>query len=160
MSAPEQRTPPFVACAPQGKLPHSVRFARGDQAPEARGSSPRTKFARALRLRCPRCGSPGLLEHWLKTKERCPTCGLALQRGEDHDFWLGAFAINLVIAEGLAAIIGIIVLRRTWPEYTMALAVATVLAIVMPLLFFPWSRMIWLAWDLSFRPVEEGDDAG
>jgi uncharacterized protein (DUF983 family) len=121
-------------------------------------SSPKVKFARAMKLRCPRCGSSGVLRHWLKMETRCPSCGLALQRGEDHDFWLGAFAINLVIAEGLAALIGIVVLRWTWPNYAMAMAVATVLAIVMPLIFFPWSRMIWLAWDLSFRPSEEGDD--
>jgi uncharacterized protein (DUF983 family) len=127
-------------------------------APPVPRSTPRTKFVRALALRCPRCGSSGVIQHWLKMKESCPSCGLALQRGEDHDFWLGAFAINLVVAEGLAAVIGIIVLRRTWPEFAAALGVATVLAIVMPLIFFPWSRILWLAWDLSFRPSEAGDD--
>lgn len=26
-----------------------------------------------------------------------------------------------------------------------------------PFLFFPVSRLLWLAWDLSFRPTEPGD---
>lgn len=90
-------------------------------------------------------------------KDRCPRCTLALSRGEQPDFWLGAYAINLVIAEGFAAVVGIILLRVTWPEYMLAQMTATVLAIVMPILFFPFARDLWLAWDLTFRPVEEGD---
>ena len=49
-------------------------------------------------LRCPRCGGAGILQHWFKMMESCPTCGLALERGEAHDYWLGAYAINLVVA--------------------------------------------------------------
>ena len=73
------------------------------------------------------------------------------------DYWLGAYAINLVVAESLAAIIAIVVLWTTWPESTTALITGTVLAIVLPILFFPFSRALWLAWDLSFRPREKGD---
>jgi hypothetical protein len=35
-----------------------------------------------------------------------------------------------------------------------------VLCIVLPFLFFPFSRTLWLAWDLSFRPLEPGDVLG
>jgi hypothetical protein len=31
------------------------------------------------------------------------------------------------------------------------------LAVLLPILMFPWSRTLWLAWDLAFRPREEGD---
>jgi uncharacterized protein (DUF983 family) len=120
-------------------------------------SSVSTKFLRALRLRCPRCGSGQLLKHWLKMKDRCPSCGLALERGEDSDFWLGAYAINLVIAEGFAAVVGAIVLWQTWPRSTLAEWIAITLAVIMPVVFFPFSRTLWLAWDLSFRPHEQGD---
>lgn len=115
------------------------------------------KVGRALLLHCPRCGSGGIVRGWFALHRRCPSCGLALGRGEDADYWLGAYAINLVVAEGLAALVGILVLRATWPESTAALMVATVLAIALPILFFPFSRVLWLAWDLSFRPREEGD---
>ncbi len=89
---------------------------------------------------------------------RCPRCDLALDRGEDHDYWLGAYAINLVIAEGIAAVAGLILLWRLWPNIVPGMVVGGVLAITMPVLFYPFSRTLWLAWDLSFRPSEAGDD--
>jgi uncharacterized protein (DUF983 family) len=120
--------------------------------------SARTKFVRAILLRCPRCGSGGIRRSWLKMKDRCPTCDLALERGEDHDYWLGAYAINLVIAEGIAAVAGLILLWRLWPNIAPGMWTGGALAIAMPILFYPFSRTIWLAWDLSFRPTEAGDD--
>ena len=78
-------------------------------------------------------------------------------RGEDSDYWLGAYAINLVVAESLAAVIALVVLWMTWPKSLPAQITGTVLAIALPILFFPFSRTLWLAWDLSFRPREEGD---
>src|SRR4051812_5615570 len=97
------------------------------------------KVGRALLLRCPRCGAPGILHRWTKMSERCPTCGLALERGESHDFWLGAYAINLVIAEGTAAVIAFIILWKTWPGTRLSQSAAIALAVVMPWLFYPFS---------------------
>jgi hypothetical protein len=31
------------------------------------------------------------------------------------------------------------------------------LAVLMPIIFYPFARDLWLAWDLHFRPAEEGD---
>jgi uncharacterized protein (DUF983 family) len=115
------------------------------------------RFWRGFLLRCPRCGSGGILETWFRLKDRCPRCNLSLNRGEHPDFWLGAYAINLVVAEGFAALVGVIILWMTWPNFTGAQVTATILAIAMPIVFYPFSRAIWLAWDLTFRPVEEGD---
>ena len=89
---------------------------------------------------------------------RCPRCDLALERGEAHDFWLGAYAINLVVAEGIAAIIAFIILWKTWPAAGPSQWVAIALAVAMPVLFYPFSRTLWLAFDLHFRPSESGDD--
>ena len=114
------------------------------------------RFGRALLLHCPRCGGGGIFKSWLKLVERCPRCDLALERGET-DFWLGAYAINLVVAEGIAAVIGIVFLRLYWPNAVPGMIVAIVLVIVMPALFLPFSRTLWLAWDLSFRATEQGD---
>jgi uncharacterized protein (DUF983 family) len=115
------------------------------------------KVGRALLLKCPRCGGGGILRTWFSLEDRCPTCRLAFARGEASDYWLGAYAINLVFAETLAAVIAIVVLMTTWPRPTPALLVGTMLAILLPILLFPHSRTLWLAWDLSFRPREEGD---
>ena len=90
-------------------------------------------------------------------KDRCPSCNLSLNRGEHPDFWLGAYAINLVVAEGFAALVGVIILWLTWPRYMAAQVTAMILAVAMPIIFYPFSRALWLAWDLTFRPVEEGD---
>ena len=116
-----------------------------------------TKMGRALRLRCPRCGSGGILKSWFALHDRCPSCGLAFARGEVHDYWLGAYAINLVLAEGLAAVIALTVLWIGWPTYMPAQITGMVLAVLLPILLFPFSRTLWLAWDLSFRPREAGD---
>jgi uncharacterized protein (DUF983 family) len=122
-------------------------------------SSVAKKFLRALALRCPRCGSGGILRHWFKMRDQCPTCGLALERGESSDFWIGAYVFNLAGGELLAIGIPIIWLIKSSPNppWGRIQALAIVLAVVMPLLLFPFSRTLWLAWDLSFRPFEPGD---
>ena len=39
---------------------------------------------------------------WFKMGDACPTCGLALERGESSEFWIGAYVFNLVAGEVLA----------------------------------------------------------
>ena len=109
---------------------------------------------RALMRRCPRCGSPGIWNSWFRMKHACPTCGLLFERGESSDFWIGAYTINLVVAETSAVIIAAamwIVLGARAP-FTVLWAASMALAVVMPLLFYPFSRTLWLALDLHFRP--------
>ena len=122
-------------------------------------SSVATKFLRALALRCPRCGSGGILRHWFKMRDQCPRCGLALERGESSDFWIGAYVFNLAGGELLAIGIPIVWLIKSSPNppWGRIQALAIILAVIMPLLLFPFSRTLWLAWDLSFRPFEPGD---
>jgi len=93
-------------------------------------------------------------------RDVCPTCGLALERGEASDFWLGAYVFNLAGAEGLSILLVVIYLIVAWPNVntTIVEAVAIALAVSTPFLFFPFSRTLWLAWDLSFRPSEPGDE--
>jgi uncharacterized protein (DUF983 family) len=120
------------------------------------------KFMRALALKCPRCGSGGLLRTWLKMNDKCPRCGLALERGERSDFWIGAYVFNLVLGEVVALGIPIIWMIASAPNqpWTQIEIVAIVLCIALPFGFFPFSRTLWLAWDLSFRPLEPGDAGG
>jgi uncharacterized protein (DUF983 family) len=92
-------------------------------------------------------------------RDQCPSCGLALERGESSDFWIGAYVFNLVGGELIAFGIPIIWLIKSSPNppWGRIQVLAIVLAVVMPLLLFPFSRTLWLAWDLSFRPFEPGD---
>lgn len=122
-------------------------------------SSVAAKFRRALLLHCPRCGSPGILATWFRLAERCPQCGLALERGETSDFWIGAYVFNLTIGELLAIGIPIAWVILAWPNppWGRVEVLAAGLCVVLPIAFFPFSRTLWLAWDLSFRPSEPGD---
>ena len=114
---------------------------------------------RALTLRCPHCGQGGgtsLFRSWWTTKPKCPFCGFALDRGEP-DFWIGGYAVNLVAAEFIVTLILITVTVVRWPEvpWTFLQWGGAFLAVAMPLLFFPVSRLLWLAWDYCFRPVRD-----
>lgn len=122
-------------------------------------SSVATKFGRALLLRCPRCGGQVILQNWFKLKDHCPQCGLALERGERSDFWIGAYVFNLVAGEVIAIGVPIIWMIASAPNqpWTKIEIVGAVLCVALPFVFFPFSRTLWLAWDLSFRPVEPGD---
>ena len=95
-------------------------------------------------------------------RDRCPTCGLALERGESSEFWIGAYVFNLVAGEVIAIGVPIIWMIASAPHqpWTSIEVTALVLAVALPFMFFPFSRTLWLAWDLSFRPFEPGDVGG
>jgi uncharacterized protein (DUF983 family) len=111
-------------------------------------------IGRALTLHCPRCGSGQLLRSWTKMRTECPTCGLHLER-EEKDFWLGGYLINFFIAEMLVALALAVVVLSTWPDvpWTALEFGAAVMVIAAPFVFYPFSRLIWLAIDLVLRPT-------
>lgn len=91
--------------------------------------------------------------------DRCPVCSLALERGEASDFWIGAYVFNLVAGEVIAIGVPVVWMIATAPHQPWGRieVVALVLAVALPFAFLPFSRTLWLAWDLSFRPTEPGD---
>ncbi|HTJ76253.1 MAG TPA: DUF983 domain-containing protein [Acidimicrobiales bacterium] len=110
---------------------------------------------RGLAKRCPLCGSGGLFTGWFRMKERCPGCGYLFEREEG--FFLGAYVINLAIAEGLVillAVVPTIVLLARNPDTDVVpiLVAGLVGAIVAPMAFYPFSKTIWTAVDLIMRP--------
>jgi uncharacterized protein (DUF983 family) len=117
-----------------------------------------TLLIRALIRRCPSCGSRGIYRNFLQQRELCPSCGLRLDRGE-RDFFIGAYTINLIVAELIVFFGGMAALWLTWPDVprtalTRGLAAAVV---VSPILLYPWAKQVWLACDLIFRPAEAAD---
>ena len=116
---------------------------------------------RALRRRCPRCSGGGIWRTFFAMKHACPTCGQVLERGESSDFWVGAYLINLVIAELMAVAIAAVLWLTMWPRvsFNVLWGASMALAIIMPIVFYPFARDLWLAWDIYFRPHEEGDIA-
>jgi uncharacterized protein (DUF983 family) len=122
-----------------------------------RRQHPIRMLGRAALISCPQCGTRGLFESWFRLRTRCPGCGLPLERGEQHDYWIGGMMFNIALAELVAvvAIGGAIV--ATWPDvpWNGIWIGGIVLMLVTPFLLFPMSRLLWLAFDLIFRPGHE-----
>jgi len=116
------------------------------------------RFARALRRRCPNCGAGPVVARWIHTRPACPRCRLRLDRGEP-DYFLGAIVFNMAFAEGLFAAALLAVLLWTWPNPPWdALYYGGIVGlIVAPILFYPYSKLLWLAFDLLFRPLRPED---
>jgi uncharacterized protein (DUF983 family) len=95
-------------------------------------------------------------------RERCPACGLHLERGE-QGYIVGAYMFNIIAAELIFAMlfIGIVVLTWPTPPWKILQYGGAALMIAMPLLFYPFSKTLFLAFDLLFRPHgAEPADAG
>ena len=114
---------------------------------------------RALRLRCPNCGRGPVLEHWLRMRVRCGACGLRLQRGE-HDNVMGPVMFSFTIAGVLlfVTLAAMLVTLREVPWDAIQYG-GPVAMVVLLLLLYPFSRLIWLAFDLMLRPVTEQEMA-
>lgn len=111
-------------------------------------------YARGLTLRCPHCGSGGLLAGWLRFKPKCGGCGMRTDRGEE-DFFLGGMMWNIVFAEGALLFSAVLLGILTWPDvpWTLMQWGGVVLMAAVPFLFYPFSLMVWLASDILIRPV-------
>lgn len=115
----------------------------------------RTYFLRALRRRCPACGGGPIFTRWVRIKESCPHCHLLLDRKEDG-YALGGFWLNLLFAEGVTASLFVGTLLATWPSppWTLLQYGLPALALLTPIVFYPFAKMLFLALDLSVRPAE------
>ena len=115
-------------------------------------------FARALALRCPHCGARGVLPSWFKLAQACPRCGLRLERGES-DYFLGGMMFNIALAEGVFVILLITTLVATWPRvpWTLLQYGTPAAMILAPVILYPFSKLVWLAFDLMLRPVVPND---
>ena len=142
-----------------GSRPRYVAVAMSDAAVRPDFAQVLRITGRALRRRCPNCGGGGVWTSWLKMREACPTCGLHFERGE-HGYIVGAYMFNIVFAELVFAIILISIAVATWPAppWTFLQYGGGILMIVLPFLFYPFSKTLFLAFDLTFRPV--GYDRG
>lgn len=117
-------------------------------------------LARALRLRCPNCGGGPLFSSWLRMVDRCPQCGLRTGRGEEG-YVVGAYMFNIIAAELIWGALFLALLWRTWPEPPWELLTwgGGALMIAMPFLCYPFSKTIFLAFDLLFRPPADTERA-
>ena len=115
---------------------------------------------RAMRLRCPHCGGGPIFTSWSRLLPVCPVCGLGLERGEDG-YWLGAYFFNLMAMETVFSAWVVGFLLETWPDppWDIFQISTAVLMVVFPIVFFPFSKTLFLAFDLLMRPPDEQDFA-
>jgi uncharacterized protein (DUF983 family) len=107
-----------------------------------------TLIGRALKRQCPVCGFRDIWKSYMTLKDHCPNCGYEFRR--EGGYFLGGYALNLIVAEFIA--MGVLVALLVWTdwEWWEIELVALPLAIGLPILFFPYSRSLWMALDLTF----------
>lgn len=117
-----------------------------------------TLASRALRLRCPSCGESPVFRTWFHTHDHCPACGLHFDRREPG-YVVGSYMFNIIAAELIFAAIFVGVLVATWPDapWTLLQYGGAALMILLPVLFYPFAKTIFLAFDLVFRPAGSED---
>lgn len=106
-------------------------------------------------MRCPRCASGSLFRRWVSMVDSCPRCGHRFERSDG--FWLGSIMINN--AATFAAVIGVFVITMilTWPDvpWTGLLVAVILTALIVPIVFHPISRSLWVGMELAARPLSE-----
>lgn len=110
-------------------------------------------LSRALKRQCARCGQPAF-NTWFEMKETCDSCGFRFER--EPGYWVGAVTINTVVifATFLVVFGGSVLL--TWPEvpWPAVLVVTLVVNLLVPTVFYPVSKTVWSALELSWHPLE------
>jgi len=83
----------------------------------------------------------------------------------EEGFWLGGYVINFATGEaGLLVLLAVLIgmeANGSRPDVAVFVVIGVVMAIVGPILTFPFSRTVWSAIDLAMRPLstEETLDA-
>lgn len=109
----------------------------------------------AAGLRCPNCGVRWLFVHWLKPRPACANCGQALVRiDEGGGNYLGSLVLNFAAAELAIALLVLVTVILTWPSppWNGIIYGGVALALLAPLICYPFAKLLWLAIDLSANP--------
>jgi hypothetical protein len=112
-------------------------------------------LTRGLRLKCPECGYGALYNATFKMKKSCSHCGLVFER--EQGYFVGAIYLNVLATEGL--VLGAYIVFSLLQAYfgfsvseTEISYLLYGLCIVLPFLFFPHSRSLWLSVDHIIDP--------
>lgn len=106
-------------------------------------------IARALQLRCPRCGEAKMFTGLIRMHDTCPACGMRFER--EPGYFLGSIYINYGLT-ALITTIAYVTLRFGWNVESKLLPFSLLaFCVVFPLFFFRYARALWLALDLRFE---------
>jgi uncharacterized protein (DUF983 family) len=109
-----------------------------------------TMLMRGFTKRCPRCGSGKLFRHYFTMVPDCPRCGLHFER--EQGYWAGALAINIMCLGALFAVSFLVAMILTVPDVPIALMLAIFVPMMVlgPIVWYPFSKTIWVAVDMAF----------
>lgn len=112
---------------------------------------------RALKRRCARCGNGHSFHNWLKMRESCPACGFVFER--EPGFWVGAMIINTILSFGSLLLVFVGGWIAFWPDvpWTGLLIATVTVAGLTPLLYYPMSKSLWSAIELSYHQLEAAE---
>ena len=114
------------------------------------------KLGALLRLRCPICGKGKLFRSYFDSPERCASCGFFFMR--ESGYFLPHVAIGYAVT--------VLVSLGSWPlmryvfgirNPAVTLGVMIAVAVLFGVWFVRYSKVLWLALDLTLNPPESED---
>jgi uncharacterized protein (DUF983 family) len=117
-----------------------------------------TLLWRAATRACPDCGGRGVFRNYWKYRERCPACGIHLERGE-QGYIVGTYMFNLVSSELIFISAMVTWVLSTWPDvpWIAVQYVGVGMMVLLPVLFYPFAKGLFLAFHLFFLPQGDTD---
>jgi uncharacterized protein (DUF983 family) len=115
---------------------------------------------RGVTRACPVCGRRGLTSRWVALRDDCPRCGFHFERKPGH--FTGAVGMSTIITFGLLLITLLLGIWLSWPDVEPGplLLVMIPIAVVVPIVFHPTAKTLWIAIDLAMKPLEVGEAVG
>ena len=104
---------------------------------------------RAVRLRCPVCGS-GRLYHGLKMHECCSDCDARFER--EPGFFLGAIYFNYGLTALISVVFYAVAVFGGFLSANQAMLATLPFVILFPIWYSRYARSFWLAFDQLFDP--------
>jgi len=108
-------------------------------------------LARAIRVRCPYCGSGRLFAGLLRMNAACNKCGTCFER--DEGYFLGSTYINYGITAGLTTVSYVVLHFGVGWSNRVLMPGLMLFCVFFPLFFFRYARSLWLALDCFFDRV-------
>jgi uncharacterized protein (DUF983 family) len=114
-------------------------------------------FKRAIRNKCPGCGTGAILKNIFVRHEHCPDCGIRYEREEG--FFSAAMAINHAIVALFCLFPLSLFWLLGWFSGFTTIALCFLSTAVVPILAYRDSQALWLGVDYSITledPYEDG----